>query len=168
MKFLKESALILLSFVIVYIWQQTFLSQYTIHTLVALTILYLLLTARKKEFSLLEKAGDVTSVFVLTVMILLLVFATGGLNSTVFFLLYFLSFGLTFAFEPATVFIFTILLTLIFIPDALNNDVFGNFVHIGSLYLIAPFAFFFGKEMKKEEKEKAKLTKRKSTRKKRK
>lgn len=161
MKFFKESALILLAFLIVFVWQQTPLSQYTIQVLVGLALLYLLITARRKGFSFIEKTGDMASVFVLTIMILLLVFATGGLNSTLFFLLYFLSFGLTFAFDPSTVFVFTILVSLIFMPDALNNDVVGNFVHIGSLYLVAPFAFFFGREMKKDQVKPASTSKKK-------
>jgi len=153
MKFIKQSLILLLSFAFVFLWQQTILSQYTIHTFVVLVLIYLLLTARKKNFDLLNISGDYPSVFVLTTMILLLVFSTGGLTSMLFFLLYFLGFGITFVFEPSLVFIFIIGVVLVFLPSALNNDVVGNFLSLGSLLLIAPFAFIFGRHIKEDEKE---------------
>lgn len=163
MRFFKESGIILLAFVIVFVWQQTFLSQYTIHALVTLTIIYLLLTGRRRDFNLL-KTGDSASIFVIIVAVFLLVVSTGGLTSTLFFLLYFLCFGITFAFEPAMVFVFVVLATLWFLQSALSDDVISNFLHIGSLYVIASFAFFFGREVKKDERG-SKVTKK--TRKKR-
>ncbi len=164
MKFVKESALILLSFVVVFVWQQTILADYTIHALVLLTLSYLILTARKKEFSLIDKTGDSLSITILMTMILLLVFSTGGLTSTLFFLLYFLAFGITFAFEPATVFIFLIAVALIFFPNLFNDDVVSNFLHIGVLLIISPIAFIFGRQIKKDLKNEIKIDSKKKKR----
>lgn len=145
MRFLKQSALIILSFVFVFIWQQTSLSQYTIQILGLFIFLFLLLSAFRK------KSG--WSFFFLTSIVLLMIFATGALNSNLFFLLYFLSFGIAFVFEPVTVFIFLLGTLLIFLPAALKDDIMGNFIKLGSLVLISPLAFFFGREFRREEKQ---------------
>jgi len=83
-------------------------------------------------------------IFILNTVIFLLIFATGSLNSPLFFLLYFLGFGIAFVFEPAMTFVFALGAILIFIPDALKADTLVNLLKIGSLILISPLAFFFG------------------------
>lgn len=70
-----------------------------------------------------------------------------------FFLLYFLGFSIAFVFEPGVVFTFMLGAVLVFLPDALKNDLMGNFVKVGSLVLICPLAFFFGREYRREEKQ---------------
>jgi len=87
--------------------------------------------------------------FILNTIILLFVFSTGGLSSGFFFLLYFVVFALVFVFEPYTIIAFTIGIVLIFIPEAIKGDVVGNFIRLGSIILISPLAFFFGREYKK-------------------
>ena len=52
-------------------------------------------------------------------------------------------------FEPYTIIAFAIGIVLIFIPEAIKGDVIGNFIRLGSIVLISPLAFFFGKEYKK-------------------
>jgi len=34
-------------------------------------------------------------------------------------------------------------------PEAIKGDVVGNFIRLGSIILISPLAFFFGREYKK-------------------
>ena len=38
-----------------------------------------------------------------------------------------------------------------FLPNALQGDTFGNFLKIGSLLLISPLAYFFGREYRKSD-----------------
>jgi len=103
-------------------------------------------TAKKgKQISLDGPLG----MFILNTIILLFVFSTGGLSSGFFFLLYFVVFALVFVFEPYTIIAFTIGIVLVFTPDAIKGDIFGNFLRLGSIVLISPLAFFFGKEYKK-------------------
>ncbi|MBI2622510.1 MAG: hypothetical protein HYW64_00210 [Candidatus Levybacteria bacterium] len=144
MLFLRQSLLLLLSFVFVFVWQKTPLSDYTIQALGFLIFLFLLLSARRKEFNLAN---------VISKIILLFIFSTGGLSSPLFFLLYFLGFGIAFVFEPATVFIFILGAILVFLAEALTGDIMGNFLRLGSLALISPLAFFFGREYRKGEKQ---------------
>ncbi|MBI1982387.1 MAG: hypothetical protein HYS68_02285 [Candidatus Levybacteria bacterium] len=123
MLFLRQSLLLLLSFVFVFVWQKTPLSDYTIQALGFLIFLFLLLSARRKEFNLANVISkrDFLSIFTLNTLILLFIFSTGGLSSPLFFLLYFLGFGIAFVFEPATVFIFILGAILVF----LAKDVAG-------------------------------------------
>ncbi len=158
MKFVKQSFLLILSFGFVYVWQKTPASQYTIPTLGFLVFLYLLLSARKKGAGLITLGGEGPfGVLILNTVILLLIFATGGLTSNLYFLLYFLGFGIAFVFEPATVFIFLIGTAFLFVPLGLETNVMENMVKIGSLGLISPLAFFFGKEFRREEKQEVKM-----------
>lgn len=56
-----------------------------------------------------------------------------------------------FVFEPAITFVFVLGAILIFLPDALKDDVTGNLLKLGSLLLISPLAFFFGKEYRRND-----------------
>lgn len=92
-------------------------------------------------------------IFFLNTVILLLISSTGGIDSVLFFLLYFLCFGIAFAFEPAVIFVFVLGAILVFIPEALKGDFLVNLLKLGSLLLISPLAFFFGNEYRKNDKE---------------
>jgi len=149
MRVLLQSLLLLFSFALVFIWQQTPLSSYTlpiIGFLAAVFIVSSLATTKKgKQISL----GGPLGMFILNTVILLFVFSTGGLSSGFFFLLYFVVFALVFVFEPYAIIAFAIGIVLVFIPEAIKGDVVGNFIKLGSIVLISPLAFFFGVEYKK-------------------
>jgi len=55
-------------------------------------------------------------------------------------------------FEPPTVFVFLLGLLALFSQQALQDNVFQNMVQLGSLVLLSPIAFFFGREFKRREK----------------
>lgn len=82
-------------------------------------------------------------IIILTLIVLLLVFSTGGAGSPLFFLLYFLLFGLSFLFEPSTTVVFSILL-LIFLAPFVRT--INEATSIFSLVLITPLALFFGQQ----------------------
>lgn len=150
MKILRQSLVIAGSFAIVFIWQNSFLSDYTIQALGFFIFLYIISSTRKKGTNALNGAWGI---FALNTTIFLLIFATGEFTSTLFFLLYFLVFGIAFVFEPATVFVFVLGTALIFLPDIFKDDVSSNLIRVGSLALISPLAYFFGKEFRQREKE---------------
>ena len=149
MRVLLQSLLLLFSFALVFIWQASPLSSYTLPIIGFLIVIYIISslaqTKKGKEISL----GGPLGMFILNTIILLFVFSTGGLTSGFFFLLYFVVFALVFVFEPYTIIAFTIGIVLVFIPDAIRDDVVGNFIRLGSIILISPLAFFFGREYKK-------------------
>lgn len=149
MNLFKQSLILIASFIIVFIWQSTFLSDYTIPTLGFLIFIYLITFARKKGG--IGTTGNPLAIFILNTVIFLLVFATGALSSPLFFLLYFVCFGITFVFEPASIFIFVLGALAVFAPEAIKNDITGNVLRLGSLAVISPLAFFFGREYKKRD-----------------
>lgn len=144
---LWEIMFVALSFGFVYFWEQSNLSDYTIQALGIVLFLFILQAALKRKlgFSSFLTGNTLAIVLFSNIVILLLIFATGVYSSPLFFLLYFLSFGVIFVFRPVTVFIFTVGLVLTLLPESLKNDVFRNFIMLGSLALIAPLSLFFGK-----------------------
>ena len=152
MKLILQALVLVLSFVLVFIWEQTPFSGYTIQALAILVALYLIISARKKGQGFLTMGGDGPwGIFILNTIILLLIFATGSISSGLFFLLYFLGFGIAFVFEPPAIFVFIVGAVLIFLPDTLKGDTFGNFIKVCSLLLISPLAYFFGREYRKSD-----------------
>lgn len=158
MKVFLQSILLIISFGFVYLWQNTPLSQYTIPVLGFFIFLYLIISFRKKRLTAPTFSGnELVTIFTLNTVIFLLIFSTGAMTSPLFFLLYFVAFGIAFVFEPFTVFIFAVGTILILLPNAILNDSMKNLLVLGSLGLISPLAFFFGREFKREEKQEEKL-----------
>lgn len=162
MKILKQSAVLLFSFAVVFIWQLTPLASYTIQALGFLAILLLLTSLRrsrknKEGFKPVSLVGDnpYWSVFLLNTLVFLLVFATGGINSSLFLLLYFVGFGIAFVFEPVVVFVYLLGTGLVLTPLILQDDVTGNMIKSATILIVGPLAYFFGREFKKEEAEDA-------------
>ncbi|MCL4354612.1 hypothetical protein M1349_04065 [Patescibacteria group bacterium] len=157
MKLIVQSLVLIVSFLAIYIWQQTILTAYTIPALGFLIFIYLFLSARKKGRAFLELGNSPWAIFALNTVIFLLIFSTEGLSSPIFFLLYFLGFGIAFVFEPMAIFVFVVGTVLIFLPDALKNDVTTNFLKVGSLVLISPLAYFFGNEFRRNDDQEAEI-----------
>jgi len=153
MKLITQSSILILSFLVIYVWEQTDLSIYTVPALGFLVFIYLLISSRRKNKPFFNLDGNsLWTISILNTVILLLIFATGGITSPIFFLLYFLVFGIAFAFEPMTVFVFMLGAILVFLPSAFKDDVSGNLLRLGPLLLISPLAFFFGNEFRKSDK----------------
>ncbi|MGH7246347.1 MAG: hypothetical protein ACREGI_05460 [Candidatus Levyibacteriota bacterium] len=149
MRAVWHSLIILFSFAIAFLWEISIFSDSTIQLLAGLVFVYVMVGIIKRKRHP-EKLvfGGIFDIFVLNTAILLLIFATGQMSSPLFFLLYFLGFGITFIFEPVTVFVFVICAIALFIPQALQTNSIEQYVLLGSLLLISPLAFFFGQEYK--------------------
>ena len=78
----------------------------------------------------------------LTLIVFLIVFYTGGLDSQLFFLIYFLLFGISMLFEPITSLTLAFIASVFFILGIEN--LWTNLFQLGSLFLITPLAIFFG------------------------
>src|SRR5260221_1996324 len=158
MKFLFHCGVLALSFGLVFLWNISPASDFTIQALAALVILYILITViRRKKHPEIGNFGTTTDIFILNTAILLLISTTGQIYSPLFFLLYFLGFGITFIFEPATVFLYVIGAILVFLPEALKNGSLESFLRLGSIALISPLAFFFGQNYKDRDQEEAEI-----------
>jgi hypothetical protein len=84
-------------------------------------------------------------VLVFSLTISLLIFTTGGFTSPVFFLSYFLLFGVALFSSPITATAITATFALLFIV-APKADFWMDLLQIGSLLAIAPLSVLFGKQ----------------------
>ena len=75
-----------------------------------------------------------------------LVFSTGALSSPLFFLLYFLLFGLSLLFEPISPLFLVFLLTILFLVIPESVDFLHEILQLTSLFMIVPLAVIFGKQ----------------------
>ncbi len=150
MKLVLNSLILIAALTLIAIQQHTpVISDYTYEIIGILIVAYVVISFFRSKTSTekLNFTGGL-DVFMLTIIIMLLVISTNGLYSPLFFLLYFLGFGITFIFEPATVFVMAIGMILIFLPDVLKNNAFESYIRLASLLLISPLAYFFGREYK--------------------
>ncbi len=150
MKLFWQSLTLIVSFLAIFICINSPLLQFTVPILGFLIVSYLLVSSRKGGKGFFSMGGDGPwGIFALNTLVFLLIFSTEGIKSPLFFLLYFLVFGIAFVFEPITILIFVLGSLFILFPQALASDTTNNLLKLGSLLLISPLAFFFGKEYKK-------------------
>ena len=112
---------------------------------------------RRKRHHQNANFSGASDIFILNTCILLLTGLTGNIYSPLFFLLYFLGFGITFIFDPATVFIFALGTIAVFLPEALKNGAIESYIRLGSILLISPLAFFFGQEYKDRDRQQSEI-----------
>lgn len=163
MKLFLQSFVVIISTLIVFLIVNTEFNEYTVYVLGLLLIMGIINVLIKKLTNKSELfTGSNLEMLFLTIVVLLIIFLTGGIASPIFFLLYFLLFGISFMFEPVIIFVMLSSVLILFAQDALNNDPYANILKLLSLLLLSPLAFFFGNEYKKreqknlKEKEKAK------------
>lgn len=156
MQFAIQSSLMLASFVFLFVFREANLTSFSPHLIGILIFIFIILSAgEKRRINL----GGPASVFVLNTVIFLVIFSTGGLSSSFFFVLYFLIFAIALVFNPALAFIFAAGSLIVFLPEVFKTNVFENFVKIGSLFIISPLAYFFGNMFKKQDKEQDEVVK---------
>jgi len=146
---IKEILTLVLAFVVIFLVVNTPLYDYIAFIIALIIIFSVIFVLIKKRGSRNVLSGSHDEVFFVTTGIILMVFLTDGLNSSIFFLMYFLLFGVVFIYRPIMVFLLLIGLIAVFINPVLQGDVFSNVIKISSLILLAPIAFFFGNEFER-------------------
>ena len=84
---------------------------------------------------------DALTIGLITFIVNLLVFATNGVNSSVFFLMYFLLFALSFQLPPLMIVAYAFFLILI-LSQSLNSP--SSLLPLFSLIFVSPLAWFVG------------------------
>lgn len=155
MKLLLHTLVLIFSFGLIFAWEQGPFNTYTVQLLAVMILLYLVIQLLRRRRGKTEPLFDgIFDVFALNTSIFLLIYATGQMVSWFFFLLYFLGFGITFIFEPATVFVYALGTIGIFIPEIIKNGgSLGEYIQLGSFLLMSPLPYFFGKEYRDREEE---------------
>lgn len=149
MKFYKDALIMLSSFIVVFIWQNSQLAEYTIPFVGFLVFLFLLISFKRKQNL---NLGGPVNFFILNTILLLFIFSTGGITSNLFFLIYFLLFAAAFIMDPRSVFIIPIGLIIIFWSQIFQGDVTANIIKMASISILSPLAYFFGIQFKKNDK----------------
>ena len=157
MSLLVQSLVLAASFGLIFLWENSFLFEYTVPMFGFLIAIYLILSLRKRGKDFLDFGGGYVGIFILNTLVFLIIFSTGNIESPLFFLLYFLSFGIAFAFEPPASFIFVLFSILVFLPNLIPASNVFDLIKIGSLVILSPLAYFFGSEYKREEKQEEKM-----------
>jgi len=80
---------------------------------------------------------------VLSSILLLVISFTGGLNSPLFFIVYFYLFAFALLFEPQVTFVLTLTLIFFFLKE--SNSI-NTILQLLSILLFSPLAIFFGKQ----------------------
>ena len=154
MKPYLHGLLILFSFLLVFVWQNSDFQQYTIPFVGFLVFIFLLVSIKnKKNLSIgpAGKLGGPVNFFVLNTVILLFIFSTGGLTSNLFFILYFLLFAASFIMDPKAVFVFPLGVLIVFWSALFKDDTGGNILKVAGIVLLSPIAYYLGNQFKRNE-----------------
>jgi len=147
MKFVWQSILLLSSFVLVFLWAASPFSKYSIQLVGLMIFFYILISARnRRKINFVNESPF--AIFALNSVILLLIFQTGGLTSPLFFLLYFILFGIAFVFEANLVFVFAAGVIATFITQVFVGDTIINLLKVGSFIILSPMAYLVGTQTK--------------------
>jgi len=115
-----------------FIFTNSSLAIYSPQLIALISIIFIILLFQKK-----------LSFHLISFIITLTVFFTGGLNSSFFFLIYFLLFTLAFQNPPSTTLSYSLVLILL-LSQSLNSV--QSLIPLSSLLLITPLSWFIGKQ----------------------
>jgi len=157
-KFLLHSAFLIVAVVLVFFWTSfPELSVYTLQLIALFVLAYFINQFYFQRKKLLFSRTNLTiDAVIFTLVILLLVASTGGLSSPLFFLVYFLMFGLALLFEPLITFSLSLAMVLFFLLQPTKEAPLTEALQLLSLLLVTPLAMYFGRQylqvLKSEEK----------------
>jgi len=167
-KFLAHSLFLLLAVAVAFLWTNS--PTLSLYTLQLIAIFILLFFANHLFFRRQGKGAQkakpsfprlnlTIDTVVFTMVVMLLVYSTGGLTSPLFFLVYFLMFGLALLFEPLVTFLLAAAMGLFFLITPSKQEPLTEALQLFSLLLITPLALFFGSQYLKllESEEKIKI-----------
>lgn len=167
-KFLLHSLFLIAAVVLAFFWTSSpTLSVYTLQLIAVFVLLFFgnqfLRRKAEKKFAG-KSAGRINftlDALIFTIIVMLLVYSTGGLTSPLFFLVYFLMFGLALLFEPLITLSLTAAMILFFLLTPSKQEPLTEALQLFSLLLITPLALFFGTQYLKllESEEKIKILK---------
>lgn len=144
-KFLLHTLFLFIAVALAFFWTSNPQLSYYNLQLMAVFILFFFINqivARHRR----QKINLTIDTVIFTVITLLLVISTGGLISPLFFLIYFLMFGLALLFEPLISVSLTAIIVLFFLFTPTKEEPLKELLQLFSLLLITPVALFFGKQ----------------------
>ena len=144
--FLIHSLFLITAVVLTYLWTSSAdLSTYTIQ-LIAVFILFYFANQFAFKKKPLNKTKKIIDALIFTLVILLLVGSTGSLSSPLFFLVYFLMFGLALLIGPTATLALALAMVLLFGLTSEKTEPAREAMQLFSLLLVAPLASFFSSQ----------------------
>lgn len=148
-----HSILICLTIIIAFSFNLASLSSLAINISIALFLIYVII----KRFILHSNPySKLLDSIVFTFIVISIVNSTGGVDSPMFFLLYFLLFSLSLLLDPSISMTLTLVLILMFLLSLPKNQNIKTLLPIFSLAFLTPFSLFMGKEFLENQKSKVK------------
>jgi len=142
--FILHTCFLLISVGVTYLWTKN--PTLNSFNLQAVGLLILFYFGGKLLSKSQQKIMNILDAVVLTSLIMFLVLTSGGIHSSLFFLLYFLLFGLSLLFEPTQSFFLSLSLIVVFGIDAGFKFDQAGLINLLSLLLITPLASVFGRK----------------------
>lgn len=121
--------------------------------LIVMAIIYTTIQRKKGGSYNLLFSGKAGEIFFISTIVLLMIEITGGIDSPVYFLNYFLLFGLPLVSSPLTSLIFTGSIILFYIPELIRDFNTDILLRIGSILLLLPLSYFLSSELMKRQRE---------------
>lgn len=144
-KILIHSGLVALSLGISYFIAKTPLSGYSLQISGILVAVYVAMSFLVRKQFLSPASRVPFDIFIFSFAVSLLLFSTGGFTSPVFFLAYFLLFGISLISAPITSVIAALVFAILFILSP-KVDFWTEMLQIVSLLAIAPVSLAFGRQ----------------------
>lgn len=121
--------------------------------MIIMGIVYMAIQRRKGGSYNMLFSGKTGEIFFISTIVLLMIEITGGIDSPVYFLNYFLLFGLPLISNPLTSLIFAGSIILFYIPDLMRTFNTDILLRIGSILLLLPLSYFLSNELMKRQRE---------------
>jgi len=145
--FIVNTIFLLLAVSFSYFWvSNPVISPYSLQLIALLVLVYFVnyFVFAKKDFY--QKSTLILDSIIFTMIIYLLVSSTGNFQSPLFFLFYFLAFGVSLLFQPATSLVLMGIIVFFLSKSIHLGNLYDNFAKAISLLLVAPLSVFFGRQ----------------------
>lgn len=155
MNYLDKYISLALAFIFVGIIKSSPLSGELGFILAALIVMAIIVSTiqRKKTTYNMLFSGSSPEIFFITSIVLLMIEVTGGANSQLYFLNYFLLFGIPLLSTPKMTLMFVICMFLLNIPDIARSFSTDLTLKLGSILLLMPLSYFLSNELMKRQRE---------------
>ncbi len=124
---------------------------------IVLAIIYTTIQRKKNSSYNILFSGKTGELFFISTITLLMIEITGGIDSPIYFLNYFLLFGLPLISTPIVSLIFAASIIVFYIPDLIRDFNTDILLRIGSILLLLPLSYFLSNELMKRQRENIEL-----------
>jgi len=144
-KTLIHSAITAFALGLSYFIAKTPISEYSLQISGIIVAIYMMVSFLTRKKFLNPTSRVVFDIFVFSFAVSLLLFTTGGFTSPIFFLTYFLLFGIALISAPATSIVAALVFAILFFLTP-RADFWAEILQIVSLLAIAPISAMFGRQ----------------------